>query len=95
MSLAFREPAQETPKPADGAFRLAAHASGIALVWFDDPARKVNLLDSEALASLKGVLDALRERSDRSYPRALVLLSGKEDQFIAGAGEFMGIANVE
>ncbi len=85
MSLAFREPAQDASRSEHGPFRLEAHASGIALVWFDDPARRVNLLDSEALASLKRVLDSLRERSDRSFPRALVLLSGKDEQFIAGA----------
>jgi len=84
VSLAFREPAEEfgtefTP------FRLEAHASGMALVWFDDPARKVNLLDSASLTALRRLLDSLRQRSDRGFPRALVLLSPKEDQFIAGA----------
>ena len=85
MSLAFREPAEETGRSEFGPFRLEAHASGIALVWFDDPGRKVNLLDSESLTALRRVLDALRQRTDQSFPRALILLSGKEEQFIAGA----------
>lgn len=85
MSLAFREQAQESGRSDFQPFRIEAHPSGIALVWFDDPARKLNLLDSAALAALRRVLEALRERGDQSYPRAAVLLSGKEDQFIAGA----------
>lgn len=85
MTLAFRESEQDAGRSAHGPFRLEAHTSGIALIWFDDTARKVNLLDSEALASLKRALDTLRERSDHSFPRALVLLSGKDESFIAGA----------
>ena len=86
MSLAFDERASEEAGRSEfGPFRLEAHASGIALLWFDDPARKVNLLDSEALASLRRLLDSLKLRTDPAFPRALVLLSGKEEQFIAGA----------
>ena len=68
-----------------GPFRLEARASGVAVLWFDDPDRKVNLLDSDALASLRRVLDTLKKRADASYPRALVLTSGKEGNFVAGA----------
>ena len=85
MTAALREAEEDAGRSEYGPFRLEAHASGIALVWFDDPARKVNLLDSESLAFLRRVLDALRQRSDSSFPRALILLSGKEEQFIAGA----------
>ena len=67
MSLAFDESAEES-RTEFGPFRLEAHASGIALLWFDDPDRKVNLLDSEALASLRRVLDALRQRTDPAFP---------------------------
>lgn len=95
MSAALREPVPEIGHSQQEPFRLEAHASGIALIWFDDPARKVNLLDSNSLESLRHVLDSLRERSDHSFPRALVLLSGKEDQFVAGAdvGEFDRLAS--
>jgi 3-hydroxyacyl-CoA dehydrogenase/enoyl-CoA hydratase/3-hydroxybutyryl-CoA epimerase len=85
VSLAFDERAEEASRSEHGPFRLEAHASGIALLWFEDPARKVNLLDSESLASLRRVLDALKQRTDSTFPRALILLSGKEEQFIAGA----------
>ncbi|HEU4764172.1 MAG TPA: 3-hydroxyacyl-CoA dehydrogenase NAD-binding domain-containing protein [Candidatus Eisenbacteria bacterium] len=78
-----------------GPFRLEARASGVAVLWFDDPARKVNLLDSNALASLRRALDALKKRADASFPRALVLTSAKEGNFIAGAdvNEFDTIAS--
>jgi len=96
VSLAFDEGDAESGRTEFGPFRLEAHASGIALLWFDDSDRKVNLLDSEALASLRRVLDALRQRTDPSFPRALVLLSGKDEQFIAGAdvSEFDRITDV-
>lgn len=85
MTAALREPEEDAGRGEYGPFRLEAHASGIALVWFDDPARKVNLLNSESLAALRRVLDTLRQRSDHAFPRALILLSGKEEQYIAGA----------
>jgi len=84
VSLAFDERAEETGRSDYGPFRLEAHASGIALLWFDDTSRKVNLLDSESLPALRRVLDALKQRTDLAFPRALILLSGKEEQFIAG-----------
>jgi len=85
VSLAFDERPEEAGRSEHGPFRLEAHASGIALLWFEDPARRVNLLDSESLGSLRKVLDALKQRTDSAFPRALILLSGKEEQFIAGA----------
>lgn len=80
---ALREREREVA-PADfGAFRLAWHSSGIALLWFEDPARKVNLLDSTNLDSLHRSLAALQLRA--TPPRALLLVSGKDGQYIAGA----------
>jgi 3-hydroxyacyl-CoA dehydrogenase/enoyl-CoA hydratase/3-hydroxybutyryl-CoA epimerase len=94
--LAFDETSEEAGRTEFGPFRLEAHASGIALLWFDDSNRKVNLLDSEALISLRRLLDALRQRTDPAFPRALILLSGKDEQFIAGADvtEFDRITDV-
>ncbi len=75
---------ERTDDPSSlGAFRLEAHPSGIAILWMDDPARKVNLLDSAALDALQRALVALKARA--MAPRALVFASGKEAQFIAGA----------
>ena len=64
MTLAFDQRASEDSRSEYGPFRIEAHASGIALLWFDDPARKVNLLDSSSLAALRRVLEALKQRSD-------------------------------
>src|SRR5262252_2041601 len=80
---ALREREREVA-PADfGAFRLAWHSSGIVLLWFEDPTRKVNLLDSTNLDALHRSLAALQLRN--TPPRALLLVSGKEGQYIAGA----------
>ena len=78
-----------------GPFRLEARASGVAILWFDDPARKVNLLDGNALASLRQAFDSLQKRATASFPRALIVASGKEGRFIAGAdvAEFERLAS--
>lgn len=68
-----------------GPFRLEARASGVGILWFDDPSRKVNLLDRAALTALRQALDAIKRRLDPSFPRALVVTSAKEGNFIAGA----------
>lgn len=81
MSMALFE---REATPTDIApFRVEAHPSGIAILWFDDPSRRVNLLDSKSLEALRRVLGVLKTRS--AAPRALVLASGKKGQFIAGA----------
>lgn len=78
-----------------GPFRLEARASGVAILWFDDPARKVNLLDANALTSLRRAYEALEKRANASFPRALIVTSGKEGRFIAGAdvAEFERLAS--
>ena len=70
--------------PADfGPFRIESLPTGIVILWFDDPERKVNLLDSSTLDLLQRALGAVKVRS--TDPRALILASGKSGQFIAGA----------
>ena len=83
MSMALFEPEQADTPSSFGPVRLEAHASGIAILWIDDPARRVNLLDASSLDALGRALASLKQRT--SPPRALVLASGKEGQFIAGA----------
>ncbi len=98
MSLAFREQAPDAHGASTfGPFALEAQPSGIAVLRFNDSSRKVNLLDSSTLAALREAMDALRARTDRSFPRALVFVSGKEGQFIAGAdvNEFERIASAK
>jgi len=55
---------------------------GIAWIVFDDPAGKANVLNAAAFAALDAVLDELNSRKG---VRAVVLWSGKERIFIAGA----------
>lgn len=64
------------------ALRLEVPASGLATVIFDLPGRKVNVFTREVLAELDSLLAELAERRDI---RCLILLSGKPDNFIAGA----------
>src|SRR3954471_13428705 len=56
--------------------------NGIALVTFDLPGEPVNKLTSAARLELEAVLNRLR---DDPAVRAVVLISGKPDNFIAGA----------
>ena len=83
MTTALRERERETTPIDSGPFRIESRASGIVILWFDDPARKVNLLDSPNLEALQRALAAIQLRA--AQPRALILASGKEGQFIAGA----------
>jgi 3-hydroxyacyl-CoA dehydrogenase/enoyl-CoA hydratase/3-hydroxybutyryl-CoA epimerase len=54
----------------------------VALIEFDVPGAKVNTLGTPLMTELERLLDALRERDD---VRGVILISGKENTFIAGA----------
>ena len=66
--------------------------NGIAIVTFDLPGEPVNKLNGAVKRELESLLARLR---DDSATRAVVLISGKPDTFIAGADieEFTAIAN--
>jgi len=66
--------------------------NGIAVLTFDLPGEPVNKLNSAVKAELESLLGRLR---DDPAARAVVLISGKPDTFIAGADieEFTAIAN--
>jgi 3-hydroxyacyl-CoA dehydrogenase / enoyl-CoA hydratase / 3-hydroxybutyryl-CoA epimerase len=64
------------------AFHLDAGSDGLATLTFDHPDKRVNLFDRDVLEELESTVDSLMDRSDI---RILVLLSGKEKGFIAGA----------
>jgi 3-hydroxyacyl-CoA dehydrogenase/enoyl-CoA hydratase/3-hydroxybutyryl-CoA epimerase len=63
-------------------FRVEQPVSGIAHLVMDHPARKVNVLDAEALTDLDL---ALTELTGIGRLRGVVLRSGKSGSFIAGA----------
>jgi len=62
-------------------FRLEKDGD-IGVLILDVPGEKVNILSSPIMMELNSVVDELRTRTDF---RALVLISGKEGNFIAGA----------
>lgn len=63
-------------------FRVETQANGIAHLVVDDPARKVNVLSAEAFADLEAALTELEGRRELA---GVILRSGKEGSFIAGA----------
>ncbi len=74
------------------AFRLEVEADGLAVLTFDLPGEKVNKYSAHVLLELEGVLDGLAKRTD---VKALLLVSGKPDIFIAGADvkEIAGVSD--
>jgi 3-hydroxyacyl-CoA dehydrogenase/enoyl-CoA hydratase/3-hydroxybutyryl-CoA epimerase len=76
-----------------GAFTVAT-ADGVAVVTFDLPGEPVNKFTSRVREEFAAVLAAL-ERAPQV--RAVVLISGKRDTFIAGADidEFVALKDVE
>jgi 3-hydroxyacyl-CoA dehydrogenase/enoyl-CoA hydratase/3-hydroxybutyryl-CoA epimerase len=64
------------------AFHLNVGRDGLATLTFDAPDRRVNVFDRRVLDELDRTVDALAERDDVAI---LVLVSGKETNFIAGA----------
>ncbi|HET9227781.1 MAG TPA: enoyl-CoA hydratase-related protein, partial [Thermoanaerobaculia bacterium] len=63
-------------------FHLEVGADRLATLTFDSPDRKVNVFTRAALAELEAVIQDLAKRQDVDI---LILLSGKEGSFIAGA----------
>lgn len=68
-----------TPLPN---FHLDVGSDGLATLVFDAPDKKVNVFTRQAFAELERLIEELAARDDVG---ALVLLSGKEGNFIAGA----------
>ncbi len=63
-------------------FRVEPQPNGIVHLVMDHPARKVNVLDAEALQDLDRALDELAALPGM---KGVVLMSGKSGSFIAGA----------
>lgn len=67
---------------APNAFHLIVSQDRLATLIFDAPDRKVNVFTAEVMAELGTLITELARRSDID---CLVLVSGKRDNFIAGA----------
>ena len=65
----------------EGSFRLAVEADGLAILTFDCPGEKVNKYSRAVMEELDALLDQLPSRPGI---KALLLVSGKPDIFIAG-----------
>src|SRR5262249_38701841 len=63
-------------------FRIERAERGIAHLVMDDPKRKVNVIDEEAIRDLESALNELERATDLT---GVVLRSGKTGSFIAGA----------
>jgi 3-hydroxyacyl-CoA dehydrogenase/enoyl-CoA hydratase/3-hydroxybutyryl-CoA epimerase len=68
-------------RPADGAPGWITFEDGVAWLWLDDPAKKVNTLSSRLFAWFEERLSEL----ERDRPSGLVIASAKTDGFVAGA----------
>ena len=62
-------------------FRVERREGGIAHLVIDHPARKLNVLDFDALASLEAALTDL----EADPPKGVIVRSGKPGSFVAGA----------
>ncbi len=58
---------------------------GLALLTFDRPDSKVNLLTRQVMLRLDGLLESIEAAADRGQVQALLIRSGKHRNFIAGA----------
>ena len=66
----------------ESTLRLERRDDGVAVLWVDDARESVNTLKAELAAEFSQVLDALQ---DPSAAKALIIISAKPDNFIAGA----------
>ena len=62
-------------------FRVERRDGGLSHLVVDHPARKLNVLDAEAVASLEAALTDL----EAAPPTGVLVVSGKPGSFIAGA----------
>ena len=62
-------------------FEVRRRDGGIAHLVVDHPARKLNVLDADAVSSLEAALTDL----EAAPPQGVIVLSGKPGSFIAGA----------
>ena len=76
------------------AFTYELRPDGIAILTFDLPGEKVNKLTTQAMEELNAVLDEL---AAQKKIKALIVLSGKDENFIVGAdiAEIRNITDAE
>lgn len=73
---------QDSSTAGDISLRLEHRDDGVAVLWIDDPREPVNTLRAELADEFEQILTLLQ---DASSAKALVIISAKPDNFIAGA----------
>ncbi|MBW3553040.1 MAG: enoyl-CoA hydratase/isomerase family protein [Gemmatimonadetes bacterium] len=78
------------------ALTLEKDGDGVAWLVFDDPDRKVNVLSTAVMQRLDELLDQIEDGIRAGAIRAVVIRSGKDGSFIAGADvdEIVAITDV-
>jgi 3-hydroxyacyl-CoA dehydrogenase/enoyl-CoA hydratase/3-hydroxybutyryl-CoA epimerase len=81
------------PAPTRTSWKSATDADGIVWLTIDKPGTSANVLSSDVLLELDGLLRPLAQ----SAPRGVVVTSAKKSGFIAGADikEFTGVTDAE
>ena len=79
---------------------LTVDRDGLAWITFADPDRRLNVLDEGVMSRLEAHLEDLESRVAGGEVRAVVVISGKPDSFVAGAdieaiGQLDGPADAE
>ena len=74
-----------TSTTGQAALTLDVSGDGVAWLVFDEPGRKVNILSSPTMERLDALLDEIEAAARAGQARALVVRSGKDGSFIAGA----------
>jgi 3-hydroxyacyl-CoA dehydrogenase / enoyl-CoA hydratase / 3-hydroxybutyryl-CoA epimerase len=76
----------DTPSGREkAALALEVDGDGVAFLLFDDPDRKVNILSAPIMARLDELVGEVEAAAGGGTVRALVIRSGKDASFIAGA----------
>ncbi len=82
------------PSPAGTNPRFEILQRAVGVITFDDPERKVNVLDEDVMRTFAACVDTARAAAREGRIRVLVIRSGKEGSFIAGA-DVDAIAHLE
>ncbi len=80
---------------AGAALTLEVDGDGVAWLVFDRPESRVNILSSEVMRRLDGLLSEVEEGARTGRVKALIVKSGKDGSFIAGANveEIAGVTD--
>ncbi|MDX1674032.1 MAG: hypothetical protein R3314_04425, partial [Longimicrobiales bacterium] len=76
---------EQTSTTSQAALKLEVDGDSVAWLVFDHPDKKVNILSTPIMERLDGLIGELEESAAAGRVRAVVVRSGKDGSFIAGA----------